>query len=232
MTEGKEISYSIAMAANIPPPNPMVLTGDWNTNWDNFRDEFEDYALATGLHEKPNEVQAATLRSLMGSECRHIYRHNLTLTARLQCDAKAILDALENYFKPARNVIYERFVFGSCKQEEGGAQVNERNPGGETPLLALCKALRREPTGPGTLKLLRYLLDNQADPNAQDRSGRTALMYSCMERAGAQLASTLLSAGSDPSMADYSGASAMVYTINAQHQPTLQDNDPTHLQAV
>ena len=36
-----------------------------------------------------------------------------------QCDAKAILDALENYFKPARNVIYERFVFGSCKQEEG-----------------------------------------------------------------------------------------------------------------
>ena len=119
MTEGKEISYSIAMAVNIPPPNSMVLTGDWNTNWDNFRDEFEDYALATGLHEKANEVQAATLRSLMGSECRHIYRHNLTLTARQQCDAKAILDAFENYFKPARNVIYERFVFGSCKQEEG-----------------------------------------------------------------------------------------------------------------
>ncbi|KAK6325332.1 hypothetical protein J4Q44_G00046740 [Coregonus suidteri] len=65
---------------------------------------------------------------------------------------------------------------------EGGAQVNESNPGGETPLLAVCKALRGEPTGPGTLKLLRYLLDNQADPNAQDRSGRTALMYSCMER--------------------------------------------------
>ena len=49
------------MAANIPPPNPMVLTGDWNTNWNNFRDEFEDYALATSLHEKPNEVEAATI---------------------------------------------------------------------------------------------------------------------------------------------------------------------------
>ncbi|XP_045564706.1 uncharacterized protein [Salmo salar] len=76
-------------------------------------------SLATGLHEKPNQVQAATLRSLMGSECRHIYRHNLTLTARQQCDAKAILNTLENYFKPARNVIYERLVFGSCKKEEG-----------------------------------------------------------------------------------------------------------------
>jgi hypothetical protein len=58
MAEGKDISYSIAMAANIPPPNPMVLTGVSNTNWYNFRDEFEDYALATGLHQ-PNEVQAA-----------------------------------------------------------------------------------------------------------------------------------------------------------------------------
>lgn len=62
----------------------------------------------------------------------------------------------------------------------------------------------------------------QADPNAQDRSGRTPLMYTCMERAGAQVASTLLSAGADPSLEDYSGASALVYAINAQHQPTLE----------
>ncbi|XP_010884698.3 ankyrin repeat domain-containing protein 34B isoform X2 [Esox lucius] len=105
---------------------------------------------------------------------------------------------------------------------EGGARVNERNPQGETPLLAACKALRGEPSGPGTLKMLQYLLDNQADPNAQDRSGRTALMWSCMERAGAQVASTLISAGADPSMEDYSGASALVYAVNANHQPTLQ----------
>lgn len=62
----------------------------------------------------------------------------------------------------------------------------------------------------------------QADPNAKDRAGRTALMYACMERAGSQVASTLLSAGADPSMEDNSGASALVYAINAQHQPTLK----------
>lgn len=86
----------------------MSLTGDWNTNWDNFREEYEDYALATGLGEKPKDVQAATLRSLMGVECRHIYRHNLSLTEAQKGDAKVILDELESYFKPARNVIYER----------------------------------------------------------------------------------------------------------------------------
>ncbi|KAM7403324.1 hypothetical protein PAMA_003990 [Pampus argenteus] len=105
---------------------------------------------------------------------------------------------------------------------EGGAQVNRRNPRGETALLAACKALRGEPAGPETVKLLTYLLQNKADPNAQDRAGRTALMYACMERAGAQVASTLLSAGADPSMEDYSGASALVYAINTQHQPTLK----------
>lgn len=62
----------------------------------------------------------------------------------------------------------------------------------------------------------------QADPNAQDRAGRTALMYACMERAGPQVASTLLAAGADPTMEDRSGASALVYAINAQHQPTLK----------
>ncbi|KAM6973036.1 uncharacterized protein FYW47_003133 [Aplochiton taeniatus] len=105
---------------------------------------------------------------------------------------------------------------------EGGAHVNERNLKGETPLLAVCKALRGEPTGPETLKLLVYLIQNQADPNAQDKAGRTPLMYACMERAGFDVASTLLSAGADPSMEDYSGASALVYAINARHQPTLQ----------
>ncbi|KAK5857638.1 hypothetical protein PBY51_010866 [Eleginops maclovinus] len=105
---------------------------------------------------------------------------------------------------------------------EGGAQVNRCNPKGETPLLAACKALRGEPDGPETVKLLTYLLQNKAEPNAQDRAGRTALMYACMERAGAQVASTLLAAGADPSIEDHSGASALVYAVNTQHQPTVK----------
>lgn len=44
---------------------------------------------------------------------------------------------------------------------EGGAQVNACNPRGETALLAACKALRGEPAGPETVKLLSYLLQNK-----------------------------------------------------------------------
>uniref|UniRef100_A0AAV2KDB0 ribonuclease H n=1 Tax=Knipowitschia caucasica TaxID=637954 RepID=A0AAV2KDB0_KNICA len=106
------------MASSIPPPEEMKLTGDIASNWDNFRTEFEDYSLASELADKDEKVQAATLRRVMGSECRHVYKHNLTLTAEQQEDVKAILDALENYFKPKRNVIFERYVFGNCRQDD------------------------------------------------------------------------------------------------------------------
>ncbi|KAJ8405582.1 hypothetical protein AAFF_G00315620 [Aldrovandia affinis] len=97
----------------------MSFTGDWSVNWDIFRAEYEDYVLVTGTAEKDKKIQAATLRSVMGSECRHVYRHNLNLSVAGTGDPAVILDELEKYFKPAKNTIYERYVFGSCKQEEG-----------------------------------------------------------------------------------------------------------------
>lgn len=118
----KFVSVLASMAVNmsgIPAPAQMKLGGDWSANWDIFREEYGDYALATGLVVKEADVQAATLRSLMGAECRHVYKHNLNLSRDEQADVGAILDALEAYFKPAKNVIYERYVFGCCKQEDG-----------------------------------------------------------------------------------------------------------------
>ncbi|KAJ8387828.1 hypothetical protein AAFF_G00149770 [Aldrovandia affinis] len=97
----------------------MSFTGDWSVYWDIFTAEYEDYVLVTGTAEKDKKIQAATLRSVMGSECRHVYRHNLNLSVAGMGDPAVILDELEKYFKPAKNTIYERYVFGSCKQEEG-----------------------------------------------------------------------------------------------------------------
>ncbi|MBN3323034.1 INO1A synthase, partial [Atractosteus spatula] len=105
---------------------------------------------------------------------------------------------------------------------EGGAQVNERNQKGETPLLAACKTRQGDQPVTSKLKLLSYLLDHQADPNGQDRTGRTALMYACREKAGPEVAALLLDRGADPSMEDYAGASALVYAVNAKEKATLQ----------
>ena len=101
----------------IPAPEGMQMSGDLAKNWEVFRAEFEDFVLATGLNEKAEEVQAAALRRLMGSECRHIYMHNVILDDDQKKDPTAILDALGEHFKPEKNVIYERYKFGCCKQE-------------------------------------------------------------------------------------------------------------------
>lgn len=62
------------MAANIPTPLPMDFAGDWSANWDFFsRTEYEDYVLVTKMAEKDKKIQAATLLSVMGSKCRHVY---------------------------------------------------------------------------------------------------------------------------------------------------------------
>lgn len=93
------------------------MSGDLARNWEVFRAEFDDFLLATGLSEKSKLIQAASLRRLMGSECRYVYTHSLTLTEDQQKDPAAILGALGDYFKPAKNVIYERYMFGCYKQE-------------------------------------------------------------------------------------------------------------------
>lgn len=55
----------------------------------------------------------------MGPECRHVYKHNLQLTEAECNDVAKVLDKLGEYFHQSKNIIYERYVFGWCKQEDG-----------------------------------------------------------------------------------------------------------------
>ncbi|KAM4580469.1 ankyrin repeat domain-containing protein 34A [Odontesthes bonariensis] len=103
---------------------------------------------------------------------------------------------------------------------EGGAYINEGNERGETPISAACLASYDDPQT--RQKMVRYLLEKGADPNIPDKSGRTALMHACAERAGKEIVSLLLENGADPSLKDYSGSSALVHAINRGDRDTLQ----------
>ena len=93
----------------------MVCKGDLVNNWEFFRQQWEDYEVATGLDGKSAKIRLATLRSVMGKECLQIFL-NLSLTEAEKADVSSCIAALEAYFKPQRNVVYERFVFNSCVQ--------------------------------------------------------------------------------------------------------------------
>ena len=88
----------------LPTPEQMQCTGDVATNWKVFREAYSDYAVATELGKKEKAVQAATLKTVMGKECRQILGR-LELSGDDMNDTEVILAKLEAYFQPTRNIL-------------------------------------------------------------------------------------------------------------------------------
>ena len=100
----------------IPAPPPMSCGGNnVEENWKAFQESYEDYSIATELTEKDNTVQVATLKTLMGPECRK-HLKGLTLTVEELKNPDTILDKLKEHFSPTRNVLYDRYLFFAASQ--------------------------------------------------------------------------------------------------------------------
>ena len=111
----QEGSPSVNYPSNFPIPSPMVCTGDKVANWEFFRQQYEDYEIATGLDKRSQKIRLATLRSVMGRECMQIFM-NLKLTDDERRNVNTCMEALQAHFKPKRNVVYERYIFNLCSQ--------------------------------------------------------------------------------------------------------------------
>ena len=83
----------------LPVPEPMLCTGDMATNWKVFWEAYADYTMATELRKKEKAVQVATLKTVMGKECRQILGR-LELSIEEINDEEIILTKLESYFEP------------------------------------------------------------------------------------------------------------------------------------
>lgn len=114
-------------------------------------------------------------------------------------------------FSPSPSHAVDRHpeIRGCFTKETGGRQSFKGGVAGEA---------QADPTPPGRWRLL----DNRADPNIQDKSGKTALIHACIRRAGGEVVSLLLENGADPSLEDRTGASALVYAINADDKDALK----------
>ena len=72
----------------------------------------KDYELATGLDQKSQAICVATFCLLMGKDCLQIFLNLNFGTEEIMITSS--LSALEDYFLPKRNLVYERF--NSCIQ--------------------------------------------------------------------------------------------------------------------
>ena len=95
----------------------MNMKGDLVSNWEYFKDSWNNYATATELSKKSEEIVVATLLSVMGKECHQIYK-NLPLSAEERKKTETVLAKLTEHFEPKRNIIYEQYVFNTVSQEQ------------------------------------------------------------------------------------------------------------------
>ena len=92
----------------------MVCRGDLTSNWEFFTQQWQDCEVATSLDLKSQSIRLATFRSVMGKECLDIFLNLNCGTEELTINSAH--KALEDYFLPKKNVVYERYVFNSCFQ--------------------------------------------------------------------------------------------------------------------
>ena len=106
----------------IPPPAPISLKSEVAENWEEFERAWNDYCIATGLDKKlkieegaddpaGQLVVAATLCSVMGTECQKILNNLPEVTEETRKKPDPIIKALRTYFLPQHNVLYECFFY-------------------------------------------------------------------------------------------------------------------------
>lgn len=100
------------------PPKPLVVEHDKDMakEWKLWRQQYEYFETATGLSEKPENIQLATFMSAIGYTAIQIF-NSFPTTAE---DTVALVKGkFEKYFTPKLNITFERFKFHKIMQEEG-----------------------------------------------------------------------------------------------------------------
>ena len=93
------------------------MTGELHvSNWEFFRDSWQNYTIATKLADDDKKVVTPTFLSQIGKECLHECR-NLPMTAEERQDADITVTKLREYFIVKQNKSYEHFVFNSHSQK-------------------------------------------------------------------------------------------------------------------
>ena len=107
------------MAHSIPPPKALDLTeGVAKNNWKVWKKAWSNYEIATAVVKKPEPVRITSLLAVIGKEANKVYE--AFTWGHVDSNKIAnVLKKFDEYCEPKHNVIYNRFLFNSRKQEAG-----------------------------------------------------------------------------------------------------------------
>lgn len=104
----------------IKPPSELDIESlNLAETWREWKEAWNLYNISSGLSEKEDKIQIATIQSVLGARARRVLKTlpniNVDITART---VTGIVAALEAYCIPRKNVTHERYVFRMTVQED------------------------------------------------------------------------------------------------------------------
>lgn len=105
----------------IKPPGSLKLTGNLDTNWRSFKQQFELYIAAIGASETASKRKVALLLTVAGTEAIEVYNTFAFEPADDKNRLDKVLQKFDEHCLSKKNETYERYVFGSRLQREGEA---------------------------------------------------------------------------------------------------------------
>jgi len=105
---------------NLEPPKALRLDSrNLKESWDCWIQDYELFAIASGLTEKSAEVQYATFLHVIGEQARSVYKGFRFDSPETGKDVAAIRQAFKDYCTPKLNQVYERYRFNQLVPAAG-----------------------------------------------------------------------------------------------------------------
>ena len=104
----------------LKPPSPMNFKAKNTADaWDRWEARFRNYHKAAELKKKDRDVQVAIMLEVAGPDALAIHKTFKYADDEDQLDYEVILRKFEQYCKPRKNTVFERYIFWGRDQEEG-----------------------------------------------------------------------------------------------------------------
>lgn len=100
------------------PEKLNLQNGNIAENWKRFKRQFENFLIATECNEKAANIKVAMFLNMIGDEAVDVFE-SFNLAADQQADYNAVITAMQNFCKPRKNTVYERYMFYQRNQNDG-----------------------------------------------------------------------------------------------------------------
>ncbi|XP_072770488.1 uncharacterized protein [Nerophis lumbriciformis] len=104
---------------DLKPPEKLRLSGNVDSNWRTFKQQFQLYMAAMALQDKPDARKVALLLTIAGPHAIEVYNTFVFDNPDEKNKLDVVIEKFDAHCSPKKNETYERYVFRSRVQAHG-----------------------------------------------------------------------------------------------------------------